>query len=426
LNGRLSSTNLICSACNGKFGDALEPEIKKFFKTIQFILYDGEIGKLKGKDLDGREILMSSASKIEITGKPQSSFNNVGNFSILNVSGNKKDAEKFFEKRKDELESKGYKLIETILEEVKEKAPTLNLNEEQEITPQIILEFNKIAVEFYAYKEYNLDLIKPITNSISEMNMALNNVVFCNFDEEIRKFRAKEISHLIVLKTNKKAELICYIELYNVICASIKLATNFSQDIEEVYYQDALTGQIINEKFSPNLDTIYNKEDLFYSFENLTNKLFNRKQERSFDTRLNEGLKFILKEVKDEFNDEEKINQEYLKRSCEYISYLTNYEFPYIREDLQPNEIEELNYIHSNIWSEKFQIFIESNANLIGLNFNEGNELYTLIEFVKQPCLEKRELVKVYGKLINPVTQDMKHIPYRVIFDSIVAFNTKK
>jgi len=54
LNGRLHSKDLICAACNQKFGIKLDPVIKETLKFILFALGIGNVKKMQVTDQDGK------------------------------------------------------------------------------------------------------------------------------------------------------------------------------------------------------------------------------------------------------------------------------------------------------------------------------------------------------------------------------------
>src|SRR5690606_34819456 len=107
---------------------------------------------------------------------------------------------------------------------------------------------NKIAVEFYAYNDLPIESISDLRAKLNELDQSIDNVKFCNFNEEIREFETKEISHLITIQNDVESKILfAYIELFNVICAVIPLIKDYKGDKVCVSYkQDVISGNRID------------------------------------------------------------------------------------------------------------------------------------------------------------------------------------
>jgi len=200
-----------------------------------------------------------------------------------------------------------------------------------------------------------LDLlkIKHISERVNALDGELNNVIFCNWEGEIRTIGQQEISHLLVLRTNAKGTLYCYIELFNIICAYIKLFDNCERQLDFIYHQDAITGKQFTENIQLNLETEPVNKNNTESFEILINAMFERLRDREFSLVTKEIYINIKsnaeKEVQDGTLAEKDFTETYIKRCCEAIAQLSIYDFPYMIEDFKDEENHELNYIHSNL-----------------------------------------------------------------------------
>ena len=232
LNGRLHSRELICSECNSKkFGAALEPPTKTLFNPVLLALKFDNAKSVHAQDPEGKKYLLSkkgSASPI----KPELTEVKRDGKTFISVRGDKKNAIKYFEKHAIDLLRKGYKPLKFSVDEKPEPSPPLSFESKFEITPEIVLQLNKIAVEFYVFSGLNLNHIKHISERVNKLDKELNNVILCNWVGEIRETKPEEISHIIKIRRNNRGTLYCYIELFNVLCAYIKLYDNCKEDID--------------------------------------------------------------------------------------------------------------------------------------------------------------------------------------------------
>lgn len=430
LNGRLHSTKLICHACNSeKFGRVLDPVVKQLFNTTLLVLGIKNANSVHSEDPEGTKYLYSKTGKVSHI-KPELTKIKKDGKTYLIVNGDKKNAIKYFNKQSEELIKKGYKQLKYDYKEIEDTAPLLRIESKFAVTKEIILELNKIAIEFYAYSGLELSLVKEISERINVLDPQMNNVVFCNWDSEVRTIGQEEISHLIVLRTNKIGTLYCYIELFNIICAYIKLYDNCENQVDFVYHQDAITGERFAEEIQLNLETEPINKNNTESFEILINAVFDRLRERDFSSIYKKIITDIKDEVEKEVNDgtlpEKDFADTYIKRSCQALAHLSVFEFPYMIEDFKDEENHELNYIHSNLQETQFEKFCEINQHIIGVKVNFPNDgEYLFDSFHKRPFLKRNgiTLVKVYCVLIHSETNQKKYIPYRDFIEGIIPNN---
>jgi len=430
LNGRLRSTKLICHTCNTKkFGRELDPIIKQLFNTTLLVLGLKNANSVHSEDPEGTKYLYSKTGKVSHI-KPELTEIKKDGKTYISVNGDKKNAVKYFAKHTAELVKKGYKPLKFDIKETNGSAPPLRIESQFEITKEIILELNKIAIEFYAHSGLELSHVRHISERVNVLDSELNNVIFCNWEGEVRTIGQQEISHLIVLRTNQSGTLYCYIELFNIICAYIKLNDNCDKQINCIYHQDAISGERFATDVTLNLETEPANKNNTESFEILINAVFDRLQERDFFSITNEICIDIKnkteKEVQDGTLAENDFNETYIKRCCEALAQLSVHDFPYMIEDFKDEENHELNYIHSNLQDPQFEKFRELNQHIIGakVNFPDDGE-YFIDSFHKRPFLKRNgvTLVKVYYVFIHSETKQKKYIPYRDFFEGIVPNN---
>lgn len=430
LNGRLHSTKLICHACNSvKFGLKVDPIVKQLFNTILLVLGLKNANSAHSEDLEGIKYLYSKTGKVSRI-KPELTEIKKDGKTYLSVNGDKKNAVKYFNKRAAELLKKGYKPLKFEIKEINDSASPLRLDNKFEITKEIILELNKIAIEFYAYSGLELPKVRHISERVNVLDAGLNNVILCNWEGEVRGISQQEISHLIVLRTNESGTLYCYIELFNIICAYIKLYDNSDKQIDFVYHQDAITGERLAEDIQLNLDTEPVNKNEIESFDILMNAMFDRLHERNFSSITNEIFIEIKNKLETEVKDgtlaEKDFNKIYINKCCKVVAQLSVHDFPYMIEDFKDEENHELNYLHSNLQDTQFEKFCELYQNIIGLmiKFPDDGE-YFFDSFHKHPYLKRNgiTLVKVYCVLIHSETKKKKYLPYRDFFEGIVLDN---
>lgn len=430
LNGRLRSTKLICHSCNTKkFGKNIDPIVKKLFNTTLLVLGLKNANSVHSEDPEGTKYLYSKTGEV-FPIKPELTEIKVDGKTYISVYGDKKNSIKYLSKHTADLLKKGYKPIKFDIKEINGSTPPLQIESNFEITQEIILELNKIAIEFYAYSGLALSQVKQLAERVNVLDRELNNVIFCNWEGEIRNMGQQEISHLIVLRTNKSGTLYCYIELFNIICAYIKLYDNCDKQINYIYHQDAITGVPLANDITLNLETEPENKNDTESFELLINAMFDRLRERNFISITNQIYSDIKIKMEKEVNAgtiaEKDFLEKYIVKCCEELAQISVHDFPYMIEDFKDEENHELNYIHSNLQDTMFDKFCELNQHIIGLkvNFPEEGE-YLFDSFYKQPFLKRNgiNLVKVYCILTSSETKRKKYIPFRDFFEGLVPNN---
>jgi hypothetical protein len=431
LNGKLHSRTLICKDCNNKYGVSIDASVKKLFNPILLLLGFDNANSVQSKDPDGNKYLYDKKGKVSRIVPELSEIKKDGK-TYISVEGDKKSAIKFFEKQTAEKLKQGYKLLKSEVKEISDSTPPLAIEANLEITPELILELNKIAIEFYAMAGFDLNEIKENVEKVQTLDKTLNNVIFCNWLGEIRELNSNEISHLLVLRTNKNGTLYCYIELFNIVCAYIKLKENCKDFINIVYHQDAITGERFTKDIELKLDTEPINNNSTEDFSVQTNEMLYRFKEREFIALYNEIFIDQIKKAKEEVGNGTLENSELAetcaKRCCEAVAYLTVYEYPYMVEDFKDEENQEINYIHSNLQEGQFEKFCDLNKTLIGVKVIFKDEsIFILDSFIKTPFIKRNgiTLVKVFCVLTNVDTKRKKYIPYREFFEGIIP-NDKK
>lgn len=427
LNGRLRSTKIICHNCNtSKFGAVLDPIVKKLFNTTLLVLGFENANSVHSEDPEGKKYLYTKEGKLSPI-RPELTEIKKDGKTYISVNGDDKNAIKYFAKQATEFIKKGYKPIKFDLKKINESAPPLRIENKFEISPEIILELNKIAIEFYAYSGLDSSYVKHISERVNILDRELDNVVFCNWESEVRIIKPKEISHLIVLRTNKNGTLYCYIELFNIICAYIKLFDNSPMEINYLYHQDAITGERFTENILLNLDSEPPNKNATENFDLLINSLFDRDRNRMFSKVSNEIFKDILDKTEKEVESgeliKEKLQETYFERCSQAIAHLSIHDFPYMIDDFKDEENPEFNYIHSNLQEGQFEKFCELNNSLIGIKvaFHDDGE-YIFESFLKRPFVERNgiRLVNVVCVLTHSETKRRKYIPYRKFFEGLI------
>lgn len=431
INGRLHSKYIICQDCNAKFGKSIDPVIKEIFS--QFLTIWG-IKNGKGFQADSPEGTKYLISKKGTTSqvKPTVTVIKEDGKTEVRVVGEPKHAISLFEKKRKELLEKGYKEISITQKEGVSLQPPLYLNWKLETSAELILLLNKIAVEFYAYSGLPKDSIVDLCTKILELNKSIQNVLFCNFEEEIRKFENEETSHLVLIRNDKETEtLFAYVELFNVICAVIPLVETYKgEDINFSYRQDFRSGERLDGDIA-SLDGISEllkskEQHLEVGFGALTNKLTQRLRNQEFTeiykAELGDIRDTLLVEVTEGKIIGDAFTEELIKRTTKMIAELSLFDFPYIVEDFKDEENDEVNYIHSNMNENQFDDFCKKNSQIIGMDINiidEGE--FVFASFYKQPFMKINGicLVSVFCVLKEKSTGRLQYIPYRYFFEGI-------
>ena len=286
---------------------------------------------------------------------------------------------------------------------------------------------NKISLEYCHYKKVaNVDT-KHLALRVRALDKTLSNVYYCNLNEEIRRFSSGEITHLIFLKKIDN-KLIVYIELFNVVCSVIVIEENYTgEDIQYQYYQNAITGEKLDTNLEIDLNEIKrlieSKLESTVDFNSLANKLFLRKREKDFsdmiDFELNSITERLLKQLKSNQITKKEFSEKYIEESTQMIAE-ASIENPYLMDDVDDANNDELNYYHSNIRAEQFEEFSHTYNHLIGKKVNyENDKTYIIEEFSQAPIAEQNgiKINRLYICLFNGFNRI--YVPYRDFFEGI-------
>ena len=374
---------------------------------------------------------MSKQGKVKQV-KPEMDIIKGNGRTEIRVSGDAKNAIKLFEKRKKEFLEKGYKKNSVTQKENNSFQPPISVKVSLESSPELILLLNKIAIEFYAFNNMPIDEISELREKVGKLDETIDNVFYCNFNEEIREFENEEISHLITIQNNPETKILyAYIELFNVVCAVIPLVFDYDgENVNISYKQNAIDGTNTNTKIILKVDIIevlkQDSQDLDLRFGVLINKLSIRLREKDFSKLFKDELSKIKESLSEKVSagkiSEDEFVDEYVKRSTQMVAEISLFDFPYMIEDFKDEENDEVNYIHSNLKETDFNIFCEKNSFLIGKEINLDSEgVFVFDSFFKQPFMERNgiNLITVFCVLAEKETGRKRYIPYRIFFEGL-------
>jgi hypothetical protein len=438
LNGRLHSKRIICSSCNKLFGENLEPAITNLFKPIIHILDLKNARALQATDSEGNKYILKNLKTKPV--KPFINFKRKGDEIHFSISGEKKQIEDYLLKRsarsKTKIDDSQLTLKDFKMEENSMNIPELTIAFNFKINKRVKLELYKIALEFFALNNLDLNLINPLLKKMRNLDENLNEILFCNLTGEIRTVDLKEVSHLIVLKHHKESKkIICYIELFNILCAVIPLVNNYEgEGFSYSYFQDAITGERLDNPPNPTINLDYISQCKEYSnneFGLLTNLMVERHRTRAFEENINNIISNIHKPYKQKFEEgritEEEYKNGFIKESTSTIAH-KSIEYPYSVIDDESTEHDDLiDYLHSNIKEEYYEEFINKNSQLSGLGFIYNQKEYYLEKFISHPFAVKKgsRILKVYCVLNN--SSDIRvYLPFRIIFEGINNYNSER
>jgi len=433
VNGRLHSKDLICHDCNSKkFGAKIDPIIKDLFGPLMTIW-----GFKNGKSFnvqtpDGTEYLLSKDRSTKQVKPTLDIINKDGKTEII-ISGDPKNSIRLFEKRQKEFIEKGYKQISISQKEGATFQPPLSTKLNFESSTELKLLLNKIAVEFYAFSGLPIELLSELTASLNLLDETIDNVIFCNFNQEIRKFEDQETSHIITIKNDTETKtLFAYVELFNVVCAIIPLVKDYNgENVNISYKQDAISGERTESNITLNeATTALLKDNDSISADNPFNVLINlfsqRLKEKEFSKTFEAELAKIKVQLNAEISDgsvtKEAFAEEFTKRSTRMVAELSVFEYPYLIDKFKDEENEDLNYIHSNLKETEYNEFCEKYLFLLGKELAIKEEGNFIVEgFYKQPFMEKNGiiLITVYFVLREKRTGKKLYIPYNTFFEGI-------
>jgi len=152
VNGRLHTRELICSDCNQKFGNKLDPVIKESLQFVLFALGIGNVKKMQVKDQDGKAYLVDQAGNMKHVA-PEVEVFKIGDQTGISVTGEKNVAVRAFAKKATRtFGAHALKLMDEGKFQFNEKTTFLSevsAPAKIEITSKLKLAINKIITEFF-------------------------------------------------------------------------------------------------------------------------------------------------------------------------------------------------------------------------------------------------------------------------------------
>ncbi len=414
--------DIICSECNNFFGRNIDIIGKDFFNKILHVLEFKNASGFKLEDTENNEnFLIKKNGKISQI-KPTKKTIQLKGKKLISITGEPKNTRKLFKKEIKRLKEKGSNLLISKLEE-KENFTILRAKANFKTNSKINLLINKIATEYCAYNKIKTQNIEILANKVKNLSEDFENVFYSTQNKEYREIKDDEISHYIKLWSfNNK--IYVFIELFNVLNTLVVVDNDYKGNrINFEYYQDAISG----EKFSkyPKLD-INHLISIFSSNEcdlsSNVNKLIKRKKSRDLKKEIYSDLENIKnrldKELEKGLIDESEFTNKYVNETTTLIA---NYQIenPYIWDDIDHANDDEINYYHSNLRENQFEEFCQVNSNLIGLKVKfDNNKTYIIKGFEKRPLIEQNGIliIKVYIVLFNAF--NTIYIPYREFFEN--------
>jgi hypothetical protein len=430
INGTLHSRDLICHECNSKFfGQKIDPVIKQLLNPLLLMLGWENANSIKAEDIRGNEYIIGKGIEIKPI-RPEKDIKVQGSQTRIRITGDVKNTLRMFEKESNKLKDTGKVLVKANIKEVKDSSPFIRAKWEIKSSIELVLLLNKIALEFYSFHKFNYKIVESLCKRVRAYDKTLNNVKFCNFQNEVRDVPGDEISHLIYLQSNPESKILyCYIELFNLICCAVVLDENYQgETISVFYHQDALTGERFQSPISLKMpiSTIltYKPED--DGFQHLNNFLTSRIRSRDFTKIFQDELNNIMTELKSRLEKGEltegEFDQVYIDEAAKMFAELTVYHFPYIIEDQDDEENDDYNYVQSNFRKEIVDDFIQEHKELVGKKLKTKDGIWTIDSFHKQSTIVKinKELITLYCKLVEEQSGEVKYIKVKTIINLIV------
>jgi len=425
LNGKLHSKEIICSSCNNFFGSNLDAIAKEFFNPILMILNFKNASGIIAGNLQGEDDYLWRKDKQVIQRKPKIIEKKINGKTLVSVKGDPKNAIKLFNKRVEKLEKTGSKVLASRMEANYGNEP-IRIKAEFKTNAKFDLLLNKIVTEYCAYNKLNTPEINELALKVRNLDESTENIFYCDPNRPIREFKSGEITHLIKLWSEEKT-VYGYIELFNVISVIIVLGNDHNDEpINFQYYQDAVTGEKFTEIIEldkTELATVLKEKNRKTDFAEMANKLFARKRDRDFDIK----FKSVLAEIKERFEKEveegkitdSEFNEKFINESTEYVAKF-QIDNPYMWEDLDDANNDEINYIHSNLRESQFEDFCKKYNSLIGKEVRiDSKKIYIAEKFEKIPVAEQNgiQIINVQVVLYNGL--EKIYIPYREFFEGI-------
>ena len=430
VNGRLHTKNLICEACNHKFGSKLDPIVKETLHFLLFALGIGNVKKMKVTDQDGKAYTIDQAGKMKEVA-PEVKLIKLDDGRVgINVNGEKNTAIQAFAKKAARtfgrnalkiLEDKGLKFEEktNFLAEVKGEAAI-------EITPKLKLALNKILIEFYAHCGLPIEPIKERRNQIYNLDENGDDIVICNFDLDVRVPKEGMVSHLIVIRSDKeRKQLYGYVEILNVICGYTVFEDSYTgPEVDIVYHQNAITGEKLNSAIEINTAAISPDNP---NFDVLANNTL--KNARSFEQLSNfQGMLDELKLNLDEEMKAGKISEGereklFIENAAQIAAQMMVFGNPDDVADFSDEEEKMVNYIHSVIiesGKDKFEFFYHQ---LVGREFpsEDDGQTYIMKNFIYKKHVPKKgeNRLKAFCYFKAKESNNEKYFPVKEIFDAL-------
>lgn len=426
LNGKLHSKLIICSDCNGFFGRKLDNVAKELFNPILLALDFKNASGIIAENFKGDDDYLLKKDKTIIQRKPTVNIRKSNGRTLVSISGDEKNVTKLYGKEVEKLLKAGHKKVGSILEKRVENVP-LKIKVEFKSNIKIDLLLNKIAIEFCALHHISTDDLQELASKIRSLDETIENVFYCNSTEDLREYKSGEISHYIKLWSVGKV-VYAYVELLNTICAVIILAQDYDGcDLNFEYYQDAITGGKFTDfpKFdSSKLLSMVDNNLKCADFSDMANMVLKRKRDRDFIVLLDEVIKESVERLEKELSEgkitETELKEKYVDETSLFIAQC-QIDNPYMWEDLDDANNDDLNYIHSNMRESQFESFCRENQPWIGKIIKLDNlKSYAVEEFVKIPVAKQNNIIVVNVKVVLYNGFDRIYIPYREFLESFL------
>ncbi|WP_419788797.1 HNH endonuclease [Mucilaginibacter sp. X4EP1] len=427
INGRLHTRELICSECNQKFGNKLDPVIKESLQFVLFALGIGNVKKMQVKDQDGKAYLVDQEGNMKHVA-PEVEVFKIGDQTGISVTGEKNVAVRAFAKKAARtFGAHALKLMDEGKFQFNEKTTFLSevsAPAKIEITSKLKLAINKIITEFFAYSGLALDLIKERTERIFNLDESGEDIILCNFDQNVRKVKENEVSHLLVIRSIRETKQIYgYVELFNVICGYTVFAEGYNgADVDFKYHQNALTGEQFDDEVLINTDAVSGESP---SFDLLVNSVLENaravQHSANFSTMLSDILAQLEEDVKQGKISVGEKEQQYFEQATKLAAEMMVFGFPDDVADFTKEEELMVNYIHSVIkeaGKKEFEFFYHQ---LVGREFpSEDDGLVYVMEafkYKKHVSKNGESRVKVYCYFKAKNAASEKYFPCKEIFD---------
>jgi len=427
LNGKLHSKELICSDCNSFFGRNLDGTAKEFLNPILLAFKLKNASGIKIENLKGERKFILQKDGTVRQDKLDIVPVKLENKTLLFISGRAEHALKYFEKQKQNLTQLGYKILSSSRQTVQRRPGPLRVKVDFQTTDEINILMNKIAFEYSHFTKIENINFGTLGKRIRSLDKTLSNVLYCNLDEEVRRFQSGEATHLLILK-NVENKLIVYIEIFNVICSIVIIDDNYTgKDVEEFYYQDVISGRKHNVPPQIDIDGIIKllekKNTYSIKIDSLVNKLFYRKREKEFKEIFNSELSSIKNNLENELNSnkisQKEFNKKYLEQTTSFLAELA-VDFPYMLEDVDDVNNDDLNYLHSNLRENQYDEFLKKYSYLVGHKLKDNDSKYYVIEdFIKYPIASQKDIVIVKVNVVLFDGVQFTYLPYAEFFDRI-------